>query len=254
VQALLHGQHYTRVSEYDSFAADYDAWSADVTEDIAWYVELAREAGEPVVELAVGTGRVAIPIARETGKRVIGIDRSPEMLAVARERAAGLPVELQEGDMRELSLEEPVDLVICPGRSLLHLQTWADKRRVFERVAASLRPGGRFAWNAFAFSPLIAAELHDRRLEHESGLWEVNRYIPADSRIELTRGRGDETLGVLRAWWVTKSEWEGLIDVAGLEVESLYGGFAREPFDDDSLELVYVARKHGRRLDGARQH
>jgi ubiquinone/menaquinone biosynthesis C-methylase UbiE len=253
VQALLHGEHYTRVSEYDSFADDYDAWAADMTEDVAWYVELAREAGEPLVELAVGSGRVAIPIARETGKRVIGIDRSPAMLAVARERAAGLPVELREGDMRELSLEEPVDLVICPFRSLIHLQTWADKRRVFERVAASLRPGGRFAWNAFAFSPLIAAELHNRRLEHESGLWEINRYIPADSRIELTRGRGDETLGTLRAWWVTKSEWDGLVDVAGLEVESLYGGFNREPFDDESLELVYVARKHGRRLDGARQ-
>ena len=77
-----------------------------------------------------------------------------------------------------------------------------------------------------AFGPLIAAEIHGRRLEHESGLWEVNRYIPADSRIELTRGRGDRTLGVLRAWWVTKSEWEGLVDVAGLEVESLHGGFA----------------------------
>jgi SAM-dependent methyltransferase len=243
VRALLHGEHYTRVSEYDSLAGDYDAWFADMTEDVAWYVELAREAGEPVVELAVGTGRVATPIARETGKRVIGIDRSPAMLAVARERAAGLPVELRAGDMRDLALEEPVDLVICPGRSLLHLPTWADKRRVFERVAASLRPGGRFAWNSFAFSPMIAARLHDRRIEHESGRWEINRYIPADNRIELTRGRGDETLGVLHAWWVAKSEWDGLVDVAGLEVEALYGGFNHEPFGDDSLELVYVTRK-----------
>jgi hypothetical protein len=38
-----------------------------------------------------------------------------------------------------------------PFRALLHLATWADRRRTFERVAASLRPGGRFAWNAFAF-------------------------------------------------------------------------------------------------------
>ena len=215
------------VSEYDSFAGDYDAWSADMTEDVAWYVELAREAGEPVVELAVGTGRVAIPIARETGKRVIGIDRSPAMLAVARERAAGLPVELREGDMRELSLEEPVDLVICPVRSLLHLETWADKRRVFERVAASLRPGGRFAWNAFAFSPLIAAELHGsppRAGERALGGQPVH---PRGQPHRADARRGDETLGVLRAWWVTKSEWEGLVDVAGLEVESLYGGFAR---------------------------
>jgi SAM-dependent methyltransferase len=231
------------VSEYDAFAPDYDSWSAHMTEDVGWYVELAREAEEPIVELAVGSGRVAIPIARETGKRVIGIDRSPAMLAIARERSEGLPLELHEADVRDLQLDEPVDLVIYPFRSVFHLPTWADKRRVFERVAAALRPGGRFAWNIFAFSPFIAASLHDRRLEHEDGLWEVSHYIPADSRIELTRGRGDEVIGVLRGWWMTKAECEGLIDVAGLEVEALYGGFNREPFDDDSLELVWVARK-----------
>jgi ubiquinone/menaquinone biosynthesis C-methylase UbiE len=239
----LHDGNYTRVSEYDSFAADYDRWSADMTADVAWYVELARDAAEPIVELAVGSGRVAIPIARETGKRVIGIDRSPAMLAVARERAQGLPIDLREGDMRDLALEEQVELVICPFRSLLHLPTWGDRRRVFERVAAALQPGGRFAWNAFAFSPFIASQLHDRRIDHGDGHWESNHYIPADNRLELTRGRYEETTGVLRAWWISKSEWEGLIDVAGLEVEALYGGFAREPFDDDSLEFVWVARK-----------
>ena len=44
-------------------------------------------------------------------------------------------------------------------------------------------------------------------------------------------------------WWTTRSEWEGLIDVAGLEVEALYSGFEREPFDEQSQEFVWVARK-----------
>jgi SAM-dependent methyltransferase len=188
------------MSNYDVFAADYDAWAAEMTEDVAWYVELAREAPEPIVELAVGTGRVTIPIARETGKRVIGIDRSPAMLAVGRERAAGLPIELREADIRELELESPVDLVICPFRSL--------------------QPRG-------------------------SGLWEIVHHAPADNRIELTRGRSDETIGVLRIWWVAKSEWEGLLEVAGLEVEALYGWFDRRPLTDESRELVWVARKPG---------
>jgi hypothetical protein len=47
----------------------------------------------------------------------------------------------------------------------------------------------------------------------------------------------------IRAWWATKEEWDGLLDVAGLEVEALYGGFSRERFTDESLEFVYVARK-----------
>ncbi len=61
--------------------------------------------------------------------------------------------------MRDLELEEPAGLVYCPARALLHLPTWADRRRTFERVAASLRPGGRFAWNAFAFDHKVAIAL-----------------------------------------------------------------------------------------------
>ena len=234
------------MSDYDVWAADYDVWAAAMTADIAWYVDLARAAESPVVELAVGTGRVAIPLARETGRRVIGIDRSPAMLAEARRRveAAGVPVELRLGDMRELELEAPVDLIYCPFRSLMHLPTWADKRRVFERVAAALRPGGRFAWNAFAFSPFVAARNNAQRIPlGDTGLWEEVRHAPADNRVDLTRGREDGAQGTVQLWWATKSEWEGLVDVAGLEVEAVYGGFAGEPLDDDSPEFAWVARK-----------
>jgi SAM-dependent methyltransferase len=225
------------MAEYDSHAADYDLWAADMIEDVQWYVSLARDAAEPIVELAVGSGRVAIPIARETGKRVIGVDRSPGMLAVARERAAGLPVELREGDIRDLALEEPVELIICPFRSLMHVRTWAEKRQLFERVAAGLRSGGRFAWNVFAFSPFVAVTVEGKR-EIRGDSWQEVRNVPADNRIDLVRNEG-----VIPLWWMTRSEQEGLCDVAGLEVEALYGGFHCERYDETTLEMVWVARK-----------
>ena len=96
------------MSEYDAWAAVYDDWATDMTEDVPHYVELAREADGPLVELAVGSGRVAIAVARATGKRVIGIDSSSAMLALARERAGDLPLDLRLGDMRELELEENI--------------------------------------------------------------------------------------------------------------------------------------------------
>ena len=64
----------------EAFANRYDQWSADMTADIPFYVELAREADGPLVELAIGGGRVAIPVAQATGQRVLGIDTSPAML------------------------------------------------------------------------------------------------------------------------------------------------------------------------------
>jgi hypothetical protein len=114
---------------------------------------------------------------------------------------------------------------------------------VFDRVTASLVPGGRFAWNVFAFSPVLAAALDGKRTERAGGRWEIATNVPADSRIDVIRGRDLERLGTFSLWWSTRREWEGLIDVAGLELEGLYGGFRREPYDDDSLEQVWVARK-----------
>jgi SAM-dependent methyltransferase len=160
------------------------------------------------------------------------------MLEIARERSAGLPLELRFGDVREFELEEHAALIYVPYRSLLHLHGWQEKRQVFERVAASLRPGGRFAFNAFAFSHTIAARL-DGTTQNQSGVVHTLRYVPGDNRIEIQR----DDAATIRIWWATKSEWDGLIDVAGLEIEALYGWFDRRPFDDESLEFVYVARK-----------
>jgi ubiquinone/menaquinone biosynthesis C-methylase UbiE len=223
----------------EAFAERYEEWSAPMTADVAFYVELAREARGPLVELAIGNGRVAIPVAQATGQPVIGVDTSPSMLAQARRRAAdaGVQLELRECDMRDLALDEPAALIYCPFRALLHLQTWADRRRTFERVAASLRPDGRFAWNAFAFDPHIAARLdgqhQDRPVPH--GV----HYSVGDNRIDIVLDSG----GKSSIWWATRNEWLGLIDVAGLEVEALYGGFAHEPFADDSREYVFVTRR-----------
>src|ERR671930_1404207 len=103
---------------YEPMAAVFDRWQEAAPDDVPFFVELAREADGPVVELAVGTGRVAVPVARAIGRRVIGIDSSPTMLDGAG-RAGGDLLDLRLGDMRDLELDEPAALVYCPWRSLL---------------------------------------------------------------------------------------------------------------------------------------
>ncbi len=229
----------SQMSWDEAFAERYEDWSAQMTADVAFYVGLATTADGPLVELAVGSGRVAIPVARATGRPVIGVDTSPAMLRRARARAAEADVQLdlRECDMRDLALDEPAALIYCPFRSLLHLPTWADRRRTFERVAAALAPGGRFAWNAFAFDHRVAARLDGTR--QEKPVPHTVRYHVADNRIDLTLDDGATS----SAWYATKNEWLGLIDVGGLEVEGLYGGFAREPLTEDSTEYVFVTRR-----------
>jgi hypothetical protein len=110
-------------------------------------------------------------------------------------------------------------------------------RAVLRRAAASLRPGGRFAWNAFAFDHAVAARLdgshQDEPVPHSL------RYSVGDNRIDITLDGG----GTSSLWWATKNEWLGLIDVARLEVEAHYGDFDRRAFGDESREHVWVARR-----------
>jgi SAM-dependent methyltransferase len=210
-----------------------------MTADIGFYVELARNADGPVVELAVGNGRVAVPVARAIGRPVIGIDSSPAMLEQARIRAAedGVELELLEGDMRDFAIDQPAALIYCPFRALLHLPTWTDRRRTFERVASSLRPDGLFAWNAFAFDHQIAARLDGQR--QSEPIPHLIRYAVGDNRIDIILEDGATS----SLWWATRNEWLGLLDAAGLSLEALYGGFGGEPLDDDSREYVFLARR-----------
>jgi SAM-dependent methyltransferase len=169
---------------------------------------------------------------------VIGLDSSPAMLERARAAAvaAGVDLDLRLGDMRDLALEQPAALVYCPFRSLMHLPTWGDRRRVFERVSAALAPGGRFAWNVFAFDYRVATENEGH---HDTPLPHTIKHARGDSRIDILLDSGP----AVSLWWATKNEWLGLIDVGGLELEALYDGFDRTPFGEDGAEFVFVARK-----------
>ena len=137
------GRPEAGVTLYDRIAGIYDPWSRSVTEDVGFYVDQSLASGGPVVELAVGTGRIAIPIA-QAGIEVIGVDASPGMLAVAQAAAeeAGVAdrIDLRLGDLREPPVSERVPLVICPFRSLLHMETEEEKLRALD---GSSKPSGR---------------------------------------------------------------------------------------------------------------
>jgi SAM-dependent methyltransferase len=224
------------MSWHEGMSERYDEWSAHMTADVPFYVGLAGETDGTLVELAIGDGRVAIPVARATGRRVIGVDSSPSMIDRARRNAeaAGVELDLRLGDMRDFELDEPADLIYCPFRALLHLPTWTDRRNVFERVARSLRPGGRFAFNVFAFDHHIAVANDGSHLE--GPVPHTLRYDVADNRVDIILDDG----GTSSLWWATKNEWLGLIDVAGLDVEALYGDFDRTPLSSASGEYIFV--------------
>jgi SAM-dependent methyltransferase len=231
-------------SPYDAIARLYDPWSASVTEDIDFYVEEALAAGEPVVELACGTGRIAVPIAT-AGVRVIGIDGSPAMLDVARERARAAGIEelldLRHGDLREPPVAERVQLVLVPFRSLLHMTTDAERRRALAAAFSLLEPGGRLVFDVFAPSKEDVEATHGRWLEREPGIFERADWDEGERTLTLSVRRGEEASTMLLAW-LSPVEWSRLLERAGYEVEEIFGWFDRRPYAGGE-DVVFVARR-----------
>lgn len=231
------------MSLYDPIADFYDEWSRSVTEDVGFYVDEALAAGGPVVELGVGTGRIAVPTAL-SGVRVIGVDSSPGMLDIARRRAdaaaVGDWVDLREGDLRRPPVRERVPLVTAPFRSLLHLERDEDRHEALRAVRSLLRPGGRFVFDVFTPSVEDIRETHGRWLEREPGIWERAHWDEARGVLSLdVRGETGET--TMRLAWLPPERWRELLESAGFEVVELYGWFDRSPYAGGE-DLVWVAR------------
>jgi SAM-dependent methyltransferase len=220
------------VALYDSIAAIYDPWSRAVTEDIGFYVDAALASGGPVVELAVGTGRVAVPTAA-AGIPVIGVDESPGMLAVARryasEQGVAALVDLRTGDITEPPVSERVPLVTCPFRSLLHLPE-EHKLRALTAARGLLAPGGRFVFDVFAPSAEDIQETDGRWLEREPGIYERADWNETARTLTLSV-RGGASSGTFALHWLDEPDWRSLITRAGLAVEELHGWFDRRPYD-----------------------
>jgi SAM-dependent methyltransferase len=239
------GRPEAGLSAYDAIARLYDPWSASVIEDISFYVDEAlAAASQPIVELGVGTGRIAIPTAM-AGVHVIGVDSSAGMLAVCGERArdagVGARIELRQGDLRRPPVDERVMLVTCPFRAYLHLATDEERVEALGAARELLRPGGRLVFDVFTPSPEDIEETQGRWIEREPGIDERADWDLSAQTLTLSvRGRDGESTMTL--WWLEPSRWNSLLAEAGFDVLACYGWFDRRPFTGGE-DSVWIARR-----------
>ena len=228
------------MSSYDAIAELYDPWSASVVEDVAFYLEEARRSGGPVLELGVGTGRIAVPIAAD-GIRVIGIDSSRRMLDVCARRAAlaGVSLDLRVGDLRDPPVTERVPLVICPFRSLLHMHTDEDRGRVLRSTHDLLLPAGRFVFDVFTPDAQDIEQTQGRWVEREPGIFE-HAVWDEDARTLTLTVRDEERETTMALAWLSPDEWRALLEEVGFEIEACYGWFDRSPYQgrEDTVWIV----------------
>jgi len=196
-----------------------------------------------VLEIGVGSGRVAVPTAL-AGITVVGVDSSETMLELARRRAAphGLDLSLVRADMRNLPGLGTFALVSVPFRAFLHLRDDAERLAVLGALRDRLDPGGTLAFDVFHPDGLDIAETHGRWIEREPGIDERAVWDEDKRRLELTVRAGD-VVAEMELWWVEPYRWRALLDEAGFELVRGYGSFDRRPLEPDATDSVWTARR-----------
>lgn len=244
-------------------AAYYDQAYRRRREDVLFYADRAEESRGPVLELGVGTGRVALEIAKR-GVDLVGIDRMPEMLRRARERLARLPaerrerVELRRGDMRRVRLGRSFPLVISPFNVFMHLYDREDVEQAFETVRAHLTPRGRFIFDVLLPDPKALARDPSRiyrcgtiKLPGDGRRYKYGenfQYDPVGQVQLITMAfqaeddRNDLFVTPLTHRQFFPAELEALLHYNGFRIEARFGGFQGEPLTGESESQVIVAR------------
>ena len=257
-------QDYAFVADLYDFVVPYRG-----RPDVAFFVEAALEAKGPVLEVGCGTGRVLIPTAR-AGVAITGLDLSPHMLAVCRERLAKEPAEVQEraqlleGDMRDFDLGRTFALATIPFRPFQHLTTVADQMACLHMIRRHLEPGGRLILDLFNPSLKVLTR-DDLGQEVEAGddfempdgrqVKRTSKIVSRDVNEQVTEaeliyyvthpnGREERLVHAFPMRWLYRFEAEHLLVRCGFEVQALYADYDKSAFGEgEAKELIFVARK-----------
>ena len=233
----------------------YDAMYDRFTDDIPFYLDVARAGAGPVCELACGSGRVTVPLA-SAGVEITGVDISPEMVAAARDRAARAAVpsggaRFSVGDMRMPQGEREFDAVLIPLHSLSHMLKTEDVLTTLDAVHRSLRPHGRLALAVHNPDPTHLARSAEtlERIHPElstTPVYESTTYHADTQLLDIrwyVESAEETTLVSYRLRMVFPEELLILLRYTGFSLEARYGWYDRSPFDGASGTQVVVARK-----------
>ncbi len=223
----------------DAFADVYDDWYRGVSDVEATVDLLAGLAGDgPVLELGVGTGRLAIPLAA-TGVEVVGVDTSESMLDRLREADPGRTVEAVLGDMVTGLPERTFTLAFVAYNTIFNLTDRDAQQACFDAVAARLEPGGRFAVEAFVPEdpPPEGDDVSIRTLTADAVVLSISRHDPTHQRadgqfVELTEAGGVR----LRPWsirYAGPAELDAMAASAGFTLDARHEDAGGAAFDAD---------------------
>lgn len=249
------------MTESDPFAEIAEFYDLDFEgfhDDASFYERLVELHGARVLELGVGTGRIAAPLA-EAGAKVTGVDVSPGMLEIARERIGGLLVTFVEGDIRAVKLRGRFDLVIAPLGTLQHMETPSDFVAALTTMARHLTDGGVAVIDVESPVPDDFDPSPQPLIQHWTKEWRDGRVtklvsvdsIPSEGTKEVTwhydiadaQGALRRVTSVFPLRTFTSPEIELGARLAGLRVAARFGDYEFGPYLDGAERLIVILQR-----------
>ena len=242
------------MSDYDptaygaKIADEYDRLyegMLDTDAAVACMADLA--AGGPVLELGIGTGRLAIPLV-ERGLRVDGVESSPAMVDQLRARPGGDGIDVVIGDFADVTVPGSFRLVVLALNTIFALPSQDAQVACFANAASHLEPGGRFVVEAWVPDPsrfVGGSAVTVRRLRDDHVSLDVAHLDPVAQRMTTTQVSlrdGEVRLYPANHRYAWPSEFDLMARLAGLTLEQRWGGWDRRPFTDASSTHVSLYR------------
>lgn len=227
-------------------AADYDLLHNPGTgaQTVDLIAELAGP-GAALLELAIGTGRVGLPLAQK-GFAVSGIEGSPEMIELMRQKPGGADIPVVIGDMADVEVDGPFDFAFLVFNTICNLTSQEQQVRCFANVAKVLRPGGRFLIETFVpdFSTYQSGQrVRTMRLDMGSVLLEAVQHDRANQTLEMQRIRiTDDGLKLvpLAMRYAYPAEFDLMAQLAGFQLKHRWGDWKKAPFNVESGSHISV--------------
>ncbi|GGL76766.1 class I SAM-dependent methyltransferase [Wenxinia marina] len=231
------------------YAGSYDDGPMPPTLDAS--VDLISDLAGPearILELAIGTGRVALPLAAK-GHRIEGIEGSADMAARLAAKPGGDAIPVTIGDMADVDRDGPFTCVFLVFNTIFNLTSQEAQVRLFANVADRLAPGGTFLVETFV--PSFDGFTENQRMKvrgvaMDSLFFEAVEHDPVAQRLHFQRARiegGAVRLSPLVMRYARPPELDLMARMAGLRLRDRWGGWAREPFTAASAMHVSVWEK-----------
>jgi len=244
------------LNPYNQLSDIYDYWiMGDDThlEVLNCYLKMVKKFNpDEVVELGVGTGRIAIEIVKRYNKKVIGIDNSKNMLKkcqnkIQTHKINKEKIKLIEDNILSFYLKNPVEFIIMPFRTIGHFLNYEDQKRTIEQVYKNLKKDGIFIFDHYIFDKEWALKNSEKLIQMYANsdmiIYDKYKFDYKRQILHCQVFQNQEEIVSFDFAWINPNQMKNILQEVGFKIIEIYGDYSCNKFTNSSQEQIWIVKK-----------